>query len=751
MKTNKKIAVIILIVVFYASHVNAKLAQPDFILYGTATWFGEPLANGAEITIYLENQLLTVAKYSMGTDNNLLGLYALRIPMDDVDPRQHGKSRPGDPATVYINGNLVAEVVVGDYGTTDKLDLDPINTIGSAAVLSISPAQIAEGNTASSFLTMDINLSDTSNNEISVNWTTLDATALGQENCAFDVDYVNANGVATIPALSTSTTIQIEICGDTIIENNETFEVILSQANNAIIQFDRTSATILDDDGAPELRGFDIVVFEPDTGVIVKNFEFSLSRAYEQEVTFNYTTVADTATAGSDFMTASGQVTIPAGQTHAVVAVNFLSDNITESIEILHLTISNVLNAQIVDSTFTAFILDADREQQTQQDNSITNMQVPDLISPSSVVFGNANQHVYVASLTGNGKLMHFTFNNGTLNFVSTIDNSVVGFETAKISLIRQIILSADGNFLYTASSGDSSISAFSIDNISKELSFIASYSETTPGEFGITGLYGLSISPDGKHLYAAGSNADSVASFGINLTTGELSFIEKETLDIDDPNDSGGTVTFMDRPVNLTVSPDGANLYVSAEFSSAVVVFNRDATTGMLNYVQSLKSGVAGVSDLGGTTSLKTSLNGSHVYALGRTENSVVIFNRAVNGNLTFNKSLTKVQPDFIGLDSPIGLVINPNNNRLYAIGFDDSSMVTFNRNNDSVSSAFGDLEFADIEQDGIDNVNTMNGPTSLDISSDGKWIIVAAGIDNALTIFFTPLEEFIFSNGFE
>ncbi len=751
MKSNRNVVVIILIALMVSTHVNAKLSQPDFILYGTASWFGEPLAIGSEITLFLENQLLTVAKYSMGTDNNLSGLYALRIPMDDVDPRQHGKSRPGDPATVYINGNLVAEVIVGDYGTTERLDLDPINTIGSTPVISIMPAESHEGNSGSSVIEMQISLSETSNEEVSVHWTSLDATAFGQEACAFDVDYVNASGIATIQALTTSTSIQIEICGDTIIENNETFEVVLSQASNAIVQFDRNTATILDDDGSPELKGFDMVVFEPATGSLTQSFQFNLSRVYEQNVSFDFTTVANSATAGIDYIETSGQITILAGETQAFVPVNFLSDATSEGIEVLQLHVSNVVNAQIITTNLTGFIMDADREQQSQQHNTTNNSTIPDLISPSDVVISNDNQHVYVASLAADGGLLHFGFNSGILSHISTIKNTTTGFETAAMNLIRKIVISPNGNFLYAAASGNNAISVFAINSVSGELSFVTNLAESTAGEFGINNVYSILVSQDGNHLYATGSDSDSVAAFSINSTTGELSYIEAEVFGVNDPGDSGATVTFLDRPISLSLSPDGQFLYVTAEFSSSIVTFDRELSDGSLSFMQSLKSGVDGVTELGGASSVTTSNDGKHAYVTSRTDNSLVIFNRENDGTLSFNQALSKDVPDFIGLEAPNAIITNNADDRIYALGFDDSTMVTFSREKQLTSPDFGQLEFADIEQDEVNGITKLNGPTAIDITSDGRWIIVSAGIDNALTVFFTPLGEELFKDSFE
>src|SRR5690554_3798870 len=153
---------------------EAKLSQPDYVFYGTATWFGGSLPAETEISLYLENQLLTVTKYSMGTVDALNGLYALRVPMDSNDPRSFGKARPGDPASIYINGNKVAEVLVGEYGLAQRLDIDPMNLAGDQSVINIMAGQVKEGDSGQTNLNLTLNLSLASDVVVSVDWTTLE-------------------------------------------------------------------------------------------------------------------------------------------------------------------------------------------------------------------------------------------------------------------------------------------------------------------------------------------------------------------------------------------------------------------------------------------------------------------------------------------------------------------------------------------------------------------------------------------------
>ncbi|MGJ8664658.1 MAG: Calx-beta domain-containing protein, partial [Marinicella sp.] len=359
MKNNAKQITLICILMLGISDVFAKLSQPDYILYGTATWFGAPLANETEITIYLNNQLVTVSKYAMGSDENLNDLYALRVPMDSNDPRVFGHARPGDPASIFINGSLVADVLIGDYGVAERLDIDPSNLAGGSSVLAILAGEVSEGNAGQTMLPMQITLSNSADAIVSVDWENTDGSAIGGDDCSFDVDYINSSGTAEIAIGDTETIIEIPVCGDTMIESSETFEIVISNSQNAIIQFDRATGTILDDDGLPELRVFDAVIFEPASGSLIHEFELKLSRAYDQVVSVNYTTVAGSATEGVDYLATSGTLTIPIGTTSAVIPLTVFSDGEPESIETMTVALSSPVNAQLVSTQIQAFIIEA--------------------------------------------------------------------------------------------------------------------------------------------------------------------------------------------------------------------------------------------------------------------------------------------------------------------------------------------------------------------------------------------------------
>jgi len=81
----------------------------------------------------------------------------------------------------------------------------------------------------------------------------------------------------------------------------------------------------------------DISVYEYDPSAVVT---VTLSASMPMNTTVNYTTNASSASAGSDFTTSTGSVTIVAGTTSATITVPIINDGVTESSEMFDVQIS---------------------------------------------------------------------------------------------------------------------------------------------------------------------------------------------------------------------------------------------------------------------------------------------------------------------------------------------------------------------------------------------------------------------------
>jgi chitinase len=102
----------------------------------------------------------------------------------------------------------------------------------------------------------------------------------------------------------------------------------------------------------------DTPVMEGNTGTTSATFTLTLSHASPVDVTVHYATADLTAAAGSDYTAASGDVTIPAGQTSVTVNVAVRGDRLGESTETFAVNLSAPTNAMIGDGQGIVSILD---------------------------------------------------------------------------------------------------------------------------------------------------------------------------------------------------------------------------------------------------------------------------------------------------------------------------------------------------------------------------------------------------------
>ena len=252
--------------------------------------------------------------------------------------------------TVLINLSAPSGATVADNQGIVTIINDDNSTI------SINNTSVNEGDAGTTNATLTVTLSAASASNITVNFTTTNNSALAGS------DYVAQNGTLTFTPGQTSRTIVIVVNGDTTVEADETFFVDLSAPLGATLANARGVVTISNDDAAllPTLSINDVSISEGNSGTTLMSFAVSLSQASAQDVTVQFDTANGTATAGSDYITKSGTVTIPAGQTSGTISVSILGDTIAESNDSLLVNLTNPTNATLKDSQGVGTILNDD-------------------------------------------------------------------------------------------------------------------------------------------------------------------------------------------------------------------------------------------------------------------------------------------------------------------------------------------------------------------------------------------------------
>ena len=288
------------------------------------------------------------------------------------------------------------------------------------------------------------------------------------------------------------------------------------------------------------------------------------------------------------------------------------------------------------------------------------------------------------------------------------------------------VVVSPDGAHVYVASDIDDAIAAFSRDAATGLLTFIELHKDNVDGVDGLDGADAVTLSPDGKYVYVAGRDDDAVAVFSRDPATGSLSFVEVQ-------RDGVGGVDALNGAAAVTVSADGNTLYVAGSLDDAIGVFERDAGTGRLTFVQAERDGIGAGGHPGSVRGVAVSPDGKHVYATDLLDSAVATYSREPStGMLT----LIEVQRDgALGVDGIKGayaVTVSPDGLAVYVSGPAAHAVVVFGRD-----PLTGSLRFVEKKADQVAGVNGIASVHSIAVSPDGSHIYTADPVDDALAVF--------------
>ncbi len=291
--------------------------------------------------------------------------------------------------------------------------------------ISVDDQSIAEGDNGEQNLTFHVSMHRTSLDPVSVGFWSIDGTALSSS------DYSIVAGILTFAPGEDTKEVQVPVKGDTVVEQNETFHLVLTNPENASINDAVGRATIIDDDtggsskSTEELKANDRNVPEGDTGVtkilvdvvltsplsvtpigdllertssqstavnsqrssleingntsvlqnggasvlIPQNNQFGLSTG---GVSLDYTTEDGNARAGADYKATSGSLYFADGEKKKSIEITILGDTLSEGDESFLLRFSNVNGAPMKKTTTKITILDDDSQGSGNDNNKPT-------------------------------------------------------------------------------------------------------------------------------------------------------------------------------------------------------------------------------------------------------------------------------------------------------------------------------------------------------------------------------------------
>lgn len=186
------------------------------------------------------------------------------------------------------------------------------------------------------------------------------------------------------------------------------------------------------------------------------------------------------------------------------------------------------------------------------------------------------------------------------------------------------ISISADSNFLFTASYGSGSVAVVRLDEkgIPEKVTDTILY-ESEGGN--VSHPHMISVDPAGKYVYLSDLGLNRLVVFDFDAVEGKLIPLENGITRL--PQPSG--------PRHFVFNHDGSKLYVINELGSAIMVFET-GTDGRLELVQTVPTVREGFEGRNACAGIVAGKDMKFIYGSNRGENSIVVFSVGADGLLT-------------------------------------------------------------------------------------------------------------------
>jgi DNA-binding beta-propeller fold protein YncE len=270
---------------------------------------------------------------------------------------------------------------------------------------------------------------------------------------------------------------------------------------------------------------------------------------------------------------------------------------------------------------------------------------------------------------------------------------------------------------------------------------------------YGLSFAYELQVSPDGASAYSVAVNGDLIEyarnqANGALTVIGCFSALAK-TEPACAAQHAEMEVSAIERPAAVAISSDGADVYVVAQAANNVVEFSRNPETGLLTKLgcitheaASSECATTGAKGLNLPYGVTVSPDGANVYVTGFADDAVAEFKREASGELTQlatpNNCISETSASEcgtttgVGLKEAIGLAVSPDGKDLYvAAGAreKEGDVVALERGAEGALKQLSGTEACISEKvAGCANAEYLQGAEDLVVSPDGQNVYVTS-----------------------
>lgn len=309
--------------------------------------------NLADVTTTVGDDYLIPVQFSAGvTDNNDgtitvdAGVTSFTVSYASVDD-------------VYAELPETTSLTIGSASATGTINDDSGTPEAEVTTVTLSgDSSVDEGASATYTVTID---NAPINNDVTFDVTYSYPSVGGADGS----DITTTTTQVTIPVNSTTATFSVDAIADGVFEGSEIFNVIISNVQGTdfeaiTIVNDTVSTVINDGESQPVISIVGPAIVNEDAGTV--SYTVSLSNSSADVVSVDYSTIDNSALAGSDYNATSGTLNFLAGEILKTITVDIVDDNVAELNEDYSISLSNASNATIdtVQGSVTTTILDDD-------------------------------------------------------------------------------------------------------------------------------------------------------------------------------------------------------------------------------------------------------------------------------------------------------------------------------------------------------------------------------------------------------
>ena len=293
-------------------------------------------------------------------------------------------------------------------------------------------------------------------------------------------------------------------------------------------------------------------------------------------------------------------------------------------------------------------------------------------------------------------------------------------------------------NFIFLSSSTKKELGLYTMDG-NYGLSLRQQFQQSQDSIATLEAPKMLAVTSDHDFVYLADSGADAIHILQLQ-DNGNYAFLDSFAEDdAPDANLSGA------RSLELSASEN--HLFVSTRDPAGIVVLERDSNNGLLSYsTQANSLNQNNVPELNSSLLLEINAVGDRAFLSQYNGHALHAFDLdPVSGNLFFDQVAVRnnTNEGFRGLKNPSDIVVDTNNDYLYALSLNEQAVTIF-----ALADDYGIDHLAQTYTS--TDSEYLDSPTSLAISPDGKYLLVMSNSLSRIAVFAVGAGSIEFSSVF-